>query len=78
MRARYDAVVQPMSALPPKADIDRHDGHVRLLPIGDLSRCSNRHDQLLDQLVRKREHIVGNFYAEGLCSLEVDDQLKFG
>ena len=25
-----------MSALPPKADIDRHDGHVRLVPIGDM------------------------------------------
>jgi len=24
-----------MSALPPKADVDRHDGHVRLVPIAD-------------------------------------------
>jgi len=22
-----------MSALPPKADVDRHDGHVRLVPL---------------------------------------------
>src|SRR5215467_13153380 len=30
-----------MSALPPKADIERHDGPVRFVPIGDLSRRSN-------------------------------------
>ena len=24
-----------MSALPPKADVDRHDGHVRLVPLAD-------------------------------------------
>jgi len=30
------------SALPPKADIERHDWHVRFLPIGDIaSRYSN-------------------------------------
>ena len=33
---------------------------------------------LFDHLIGKREQIVGNFYAEGLCSFEVDDQLKFG
>src|SRR5262245_43428474 len=25
-----------MSALPPKADVDRHDGHVRLVPKADI------------------------------------------
>jgi len=30
------------SDLPPKADIERHDWHVRFLPIGDIaSRYSN-------------------------------------
>jgi hypothetical protein len=26
-----------MSALPPKADIHRHDGDVRFVPIGDIA-----------------------------------------
>jgi hypothetical protein len=27
-----------MSAIPPKADIVQHDGHVRFVPIGDIAR----------------------------------------
>jgi hypothetical protein len=31
-----------MSALPPKADIDRRDGQVRLVPKSGLMRCNKK------------------------------------
>jgi hypothetical protein len=31
-----------MSALPPKADIDYLDGHVRFVPKADIMRCSKQ------------------------------------
>jgi hypothetical protein len=43
-----------MSALPPKADIDRRGGHGRLVPEPVVSRCSKRtrgNVQLFDQLI---------------------------
>jgi hypothetical protein len=43
-----------MSALPAKADIDRGDWHVRLVPEPVVSRCSKRtrgNAQLFDQLI---------------------------
>ena len=30
--------VHPMSAIPPKADIDRYASHVRFVPIADIGR----------------------------------------
>jgi hypothetical protein len=47
-----------------------------LVPIGDLSRCSNV--QLLDHLVGKREQLVGNRQAERFGSLQIDDEGELG
>jgi hypothetical protein len=33
--------VRAMSALPPKADIQRHDWNVRFVPKADITHCSN-------------------------------------
>jgi len=41
-----------MSALPPKADIDRRDGHVRLVPKGDIRTAAEFF--LFDHLVGTR------------------------
>ena len=38
--------LQPMSALPPKADIPESDWHVRFVPIGDI-RALNRDAEVL-------------------------------
>jgi hypothetical protein len=32
-----------MSALPPKADIERHDWHVRFVPKADIRIAANQH-----------------------------------
>ena len=37
---RTSPVTEPMSALPPKADIERHEWHVRFVPKADITRCS--------------------------------------
>src|SRR5215467_2031376 len=36
-----------MSALPPKADIERHEWHVCFVPEAAVSRCSNTHAEFL-------------------------------
>jgi len=63
-----------MSALPPKADIERHDWHVRLVPKADFRIAAD----LFDHLVGGHEQCVGNCEAERLGRLQVDDKLEFG
>src|SRR5215510_10282882 len=41
------ATLRRLSGLPPKADIDRHDWHVRFVPEAAVSRCSNTHAEFL-------------------------------
>ena len=43
-------VKQMLSALPPKADIERHDGHVRFVPIATERSAAKK---LLDHLVAR-------------------------
>jgi hypothetical protein len=40
---RTSADVKPMSALPPKADIDHHNSNVRFVPKADMRRGKQRH-----------------------------------
>src|SRR6516162_11252305 len=47
-----------MSALPPKADIKRHDWHVRFVPEAAVSRCSNTHAEFLTLPPARREAIA--------------------
>ena len=42
-----------LPALPPKADIERHDWHVRFVPKADI--CSAAKSTLIDQLVGGHE-----------------------
>jgi len=60
-----------MSALPPKADIERHDWHVCFVPICDIAR-------LLNHLVGTRLQRQWHGEAERLRGLEVDHQLELG
>src|SRR5262249_15290010 len=60
-------------ALPPKADIERHDRHVRSVPKADIRIATNC--SLFDHLVDAGEHGRGNIEAERLCGLEVEHRL---
>ena len=65
--------IRVMSALPPKADIHRRERHVRFVPGGDLSRCSNvRELRLLYHLIGSHEQTGWHCQAERLCGLEVE------
>ena len=65
-----------MSALPPKADIERYVWHVRFVPKAD--KCAAANARLFDYLVGKGEHARGNSDAERLGGLEIDHQLELG
>ena len=58
-----------MSALPPKADINRKGSNVRFVPIADIPLLFNR---LIHAGKQRRRHCE----AEGLGGLEVDNQLE--
>src|SRR5215469_8440783 len=62
--------LQPMSALPPKADIGTQSWNVRFVPKADIS-------QLLDQVVGSGEHRGWHREAECLGRFQVDDQFVF-
>ena len=61
-----------MSALPPKADIERHDWHVRFVPKANIRIAAN----LFDHLVGEREQIVGDFERRlFVCQWSIDVSL---
>src|SRR5262249_57229717 len=63
-----------MSALPPKADIERRDGHVRFVPKADIRTAATR--ILFDHLVCAEHEPGRNLMTDRLRSLEIDDQLE--
>jgi hypothetical protein len=71
-----------MSALPPKADMDRRCRHVCLVPKADI--CSAVQDmtcgiaRLFDHFVGECEQLVRYGQAERLGGREVDDRADFG
>ena len=65
-----------MSALPPKADIDRRDGHVRLVPKADI--CSAANCTLFNHLVGGDKQSLRYREAERLGSPEIDHQFELG
>jgi len=56
-----------MSALPPKADIDRACQDVRFVPEADITG-------LFDHLVGERKHIVRYREIHRLCGFHIDDE----
>jgi hypothetical protein len=64
-----------MSALPPKADMVRHDRDVRFVPKADIGSLAIF--ALFDYLVCNRKHARRNCKTECFCGFEVDDQFKF-
>src|SRR5438067_178849 len=63
------------SALAHYADSSRTSPEVREVPEGDI--CSAANYTLFDDLVGAREHRRGDFNAECLGGLQVNDQLVF-
>src|SRR6516164_10264640 len=57
-----------MSALPPKADMDRHGSDVRFVPKADIKR-------LLNHLVGAGKDSRWNCESQSLRGLKIDDQL---
>src|SRR6516162_2663544 len=73
---RTSPVTEPMSALPPKADIERHEWHVRFVKSGHNAVQQNLF--LLDHLVGERQQLVRNLEFERLGGSQIDRQLEFG
>src|SRR5262245_39763652 len=61
-----------MSALPPKADIDRRNSHVRFVPKADIRIAANLFDHLVGDLLELDRHVE----TEHECRLRVDDELE--
>src|SRR5262245_48333956 len=62
--------LDPMSALPPKADIVWHRGNVRFVPKADI--------RLFDHVVGARKKARWHFEAEGFSRLSIESQFVFG
>src|SRR5262249_16873540 len=63
------------SALPPKADIDRRDRHVRFVPKPDLSTAAK--NSSFDNVIKPRKQYRWPFETERLGGREIDEQLNF-
>jgi len=66
------ALHQPMSALPPKADMCGALADVCFGPKADISQIS--FDNLVGSLLEMQRHVE----VKPLCRLHVDDELEFG
>ena len=64
-----------MSALTPKADIDRGGWHVRFVPLA--TNAPQQTASLFDHLVGQREELRRHLEAEHLRGLKVDHKLEF-
>src|SRR5215471_18081765 len=62
-----------LSALPPKADIERHGWHVRFVPKADSCTTAKAS---LDHLIGSSLQGKRNRQAERLGRLEIDDEFK--
>jgi len=70
-----------MSALPPKADIDRHYLDVCFVPKAAVSRCSKdpvSKPRLFDHLVSGREQRRRNGQTKRFRGLEIEYELELG
>ena len=68
--------LRPMSALPPKADMEQQGGDVRFVPKADI--CGAANSTLFDHLVGARQQRLRDGDAERFRRLEIDRQFKFG
>jgi hypothetical protein len=68
---RTSPVHLAMSALPPKADIERRDWHVRLVPKADLRTAANRRP-LFGHLIGEREQPIRDGRSERLVELGLE------
>jgi hypothetical protein len=60
----------------PKAEIERRDGYVRLVPKGDIRGAAN--SSLFDHLVCAQHEPGRNLVTDRLRGPEIDDQLEVG
>ena len=65
-----------MSALPPKADIDRRDGHVRF--VAKAAQCTAAKRCLFDHLLGAGQHIGRDVRADRRRGVEVDHEFGVG
>jgi hypothetical protein len=63
-----------MSALPPKADIERHDWHVRFVPLSDI--CSAANCTLFDHLIGADEEGRGHLNANDFSGGQINDHFE--
>ena len=63
-----------MSALPPKADIRRHDWNVRFVPKADI--CSAANSSLFDHLVGAGEQQWWHGESKRLCGRQIKDEIE--
>ena len=64
------AAHKPMSALPPKADIDAYEWNIRSVPIADIAALL---DYFISALLKLQRHFEAYYFG----SLEVDYELEF-
>src|SRR5262245_24583974 len=74
---RYASGGRPMSASPQKRTSERLPRYVRLVPRGDLSRCSNvlGKTALLDHIIGAGKQCRRHLETKLLGGVEIDEQL---